>query len=79
MEKQKFETILIFIVPEIIKLIVENYPYDEVMASKKFYESEVYSVLADEETKLWHLSPLTIYNMFDEETKTGKISFPEGA
>ena len=79
MEKQKFETILIFIVPEIIKLIVENYPYDEVMASQKFYESEVYSVLADEETKLWHLSPLTIYNMFDEETKTGKISFPEGA
>lgn len=79
MEKQKFDAILIFIVPEIIKLIIENYPYDEVEASRKFYESEVYSVLSDEETKLWHLSPLTIFNLFDEEIKTGKITFPEGA
>lgn len=27
--------------------------------------------IQQEETKLWHLSPLTLFNMFDEEKKTG--------
>ena len=34
---------------------------------------------ADEETKLWHLSPLTLYNMYEGEVKTGKVVFPEEA
>ena len=34
-------------------------------------------LLEQEDTKLWHLSPLTIYNMFDEEQKTGVFEIPE--
>ena len=30
-----------------------------------------------EETKLWHFSPLTLFNMYDEERNTGGFSFPE--
>lgn len=79
MEKQKFEAMLILLVPQVIHLINENYPYDEVTASKEFYDSNVYSFLEQEDTKLWHLSALTLFHMFDEEKKTGTFTFPEEA
>lgn len=37
----------------------------------------VYEKLEREDTKLWHLSPLTIFNMFEEEQKTDKVTYPE--
>ena len=77
MEKQKFEAVLTLLVPQVIRLITEHYPYDEVTASREFYESEVYSSLEQEDTKVWHLSPLTLFYMFDEEKKTGAFTFPE--
>ena len=76
MEKKKFEAMLVLLVPQVIHLITENYSYDEVTASKEFYESRVYSLLEEEDTKLWHLSALTLFNMFDEEKRTGTFIFP---
>lgn len=79
MDKQKFEAMLTLLIPQVIHLITENYPYDELTASREFYESEVYSFLEQEDTKLWHFSPLTLFNMFDEEKKSGTFTFPEEA
>ena len=77
MNNEKFSAIMGLIVPEVVRLITENYPYDEITASRKFYRSQVYASLEQEETKLWHFSPLTLYNMFDEEQKNGSFTFPE--
>lgn len=77
MEEKKFEAVLTLIVPHIIRLIVEKYSYDEITASKEFYVSKVYSLLEQEETKLWHFSPLTLFNMFAEEKSTGNFIIPE--
>lgn len=77
MDKEKFESILILIVPKVVKMIVESYKLDEIEASEKFYNSELYEKLEQEETKLWHLSPLMLFNMFDEEQKTGTVIYPE--
>ena len=77
MEQKKFEAMLVLIVPKIIALIVQNQGIDEVTASRRFYESRVYSLLEEEATKLWHLSPLTLFHMYDEEVNTGNITFPE--
>lgn len=77
MNNEKFSAIMGLIVPEIIRLITENYPYDEVTATRKFYRSQVYASLEQEETKLWHFSPLALYSMFDEEQKNGSFIFPE--
>ncbi len=79
MEKRKFEAMLMLLVPQVLHLIIANYSYDEVTASKEFYSSKVYSFLEQEDTKLWHLSALTLYNMFDEEKKAGTFTFPEEA
>ena len=78
MERKKYEAMLVLVVPQVIGLIVKNDGLDEVTAARLFYESRVYSLLEQEETKLWNLSPLTLFNMYDEEQKTGNITFPEG-
>ena len=79
MDQQKFESLLILIVPAVVKLIAENNRMDEIEASNRFYHSKVYEKLEQEDTKLWHLSPLTLYTMFDEEQETGEVIFPEEA
>ena len=77
MDQKTFEAILTLLVPQVIDLIVKNYGLDEISATKAFYESKLYSVLEEEDTKVWHFSPLTLFCLFDEETRTGKITFPE--
>lgn len=78
MEQVKFEALLTLIIPQVVDLIVTNHRVDEISAIKSFYDSEVYSLLEQEDTKMWHLSPLTLFNMYDEERNTGSITFPEG-
>lgn len=78
MEQKKFEALLILITPQVIGLIVSHYKTDEITATRSFYESKVYALLEQEDTKLWHLSPLALFNLYDEERKTGHITFPEG-
>lgn len=79
MNEEKFGAIMGLIVPQVIQLITENYYFNEVVAANEFYDSKVYSILEQEDTKLWHLSPLSLYNMFLEEKKTGTFQIPEEA
>ena len=77
MADKKFEATLTLLVPQVINLICENYPLDEMAASREFYESKVYSLPDQEETNLWHFSPLPLFNMFDEQKATGDFRMPE--
>lgn len=79
MEQAKFEAMLVLLVPQVLGLIVKSEGCDEVTAAKKFYQSQVYALLEQEDTKLWHFSPLTLFHLYDEEQKTGTITFPEEA
>lgn len=79
MEQEKFSAILSVLVPQVVLLITENYSYDEVTATEAFYDSDVNKMMEQEDTKLWHLSPLTLFNMFDEEKKTETFTVPEEA
>lgn len=40
MADKKFEATLTLLVPQVINLICENYPLDEMAASREFYESK---------------------------------------
>ena len=79
MDKNEFSTILIFLVPQIIELIMKEYKVDEEKATVMFYSSELYKGLEEEETKLLHLSAYALLEMFQEELETGKITYPEEA
>lgn len=77
MDEKKFNAVMTFLVPQVIGLITESYHLDELAASKEFYDSKVYAILEQEDTKLWHLSPLSLFNMFAEEKQTGTFEIPE--
>ena len=77
MNDEKFTAVMGVLVEQVVHLITENYAYDELTASNAFYNSEVYALLEQEETKLWHFSPLTLFHMFDKEQKTGRFTLPE--
>jgi hypothetical protein len=75
---EKFHAILsVALIPQTIALIAEKEGVDDLEALRAFYDSKVYELLANEETKLWHFSPLTLYTMWKQEQETGKIDFPE--
>ena len=60
----KFSTILrITIVPQVVDMIVKECGVNELDATNMFYRSQTYKYLSDEETKMWHFSPLTIFNI----------------
>lgn len=77
MKKEKFSAVMGVLVPQVVQLIAENYQYDETTAMNEFYASKVYAILEEEDTKLWHLSPLTLFHMFEEETQSGTFELPE--
>ena len=77
MSTEKFSAIMGVLVPQIIAIISTRTGCDEQTAIRSFYSSKVYALLEQEDTKLWHFSPLTLFNMFDEEKKMGKFTLPE--
>ena len=79
MMNNKLTTALIFLIPQIIELIKNEYKVDDEKALEMFYLSELYMRLEEEKTKLWHLSAYALFEMFQEEIETGKISYPEEA
>jgi len=73
------KAMLEFIVPRLIKTIIESNDVGEKEAFTLLYSSTLYEQLDREETKLWHLSVPTLYAMFKEEQDTGEITYPEEA
>lgn len=75
---EKFNSILsIVIIPQTVDLIAKNEGIGDISAINEFYQSKTYEMLAKEETKMWHFSPMTVYLMWKHEKETGKIVFPE--
>ncbi len=75
---EKFNSILsIVIIPQTVDLIVKKEGLDDISAISEFYNSKTCEMLAKEETKMQHFSPMTIYMMWKYEKETGKIVSPE--
>jgi hypothetical protein len=79
MDSGKFSMILAMLVPQVVALIVKHKEISAREAIEVFYTSALYERLEEEETKLWHLSAPTLYDLFDEELTTGEITYPEEA
>ena len=79
MNEDQFSAILTMIVPPIIEQITKNSNVDDTKAISRFYQSKLYRELSDEESKLWHYSPMTLYTMYQDELLTGTYDYPEEA
>jgi hypothetical protein len=79
MTKIEFKATLQMLIPMIIQTIIEKNKITSISAIISFYTSGLYEKLEIESTKLWHLSPLALYELLELELKTGKLIFPEEA
>jgi len=79
MNPEKLSALLTVLNPAIIQMIMEGRGLSNIEATNLFYNSELYAVMENESSKLWHLSPLTLYELFIEEITTGNINYPEEA
>ena len=79
MTPEKLSALLAILNPAVIQLIIENKKIKSIEAVKLFYNSSLYKMLENEASKIWHLSPLTLYELLAEELATGTINYPEEA
>ena len=75
--QDNLNVVLTFITPGIIQLLMKNREITAEAASMLLYNSKLYRLLEDDDTKLWHLSYPILYDMLVEELTTGEITFPE--
>jgi hypothetical protein len=75
----EIKAMLELIVPRFVKTIMEKMNISEKEALTIMYSSKLYEQLDKDETKLWHLSVPTLFEMFREERETGQITYPEEA
>ena len=79
MTNEKLSALLSVMNPSIIQLIITNRKLTNIEATNIFYNSMLYAMLENEASKLWHLSPITLYELLEEELNTGNINYPEEA
>jgi hypothetical protein len=75
--KRNISPVIAIITPGIIDLLMEKRGLNLEHASDVLYNSQLYGILEDEETKLWRLAYTVLYDMLEEELETGEITFPE--
>jgi len=77
MEQKAFNAINTYKIQDLISLIIEYKHFDFGRALSWLYNSKLYIALSDEETKLWHLSSYKLFDMLENEKRTGEIVFPD--
>lgn len=79
MNELEFKATLQMLVPMIIQVIIEKKGVSVIDAVKLLYVSKLYEKLEKEPTKLWHLSPLALYEILEIELRTGNPIYPTEA
>jgi len=77
-QKTNIETaIMPFKLQQLVELIMEKKQLGIEDAFHYFYTSNCYRLLLQEDTKLWYMSALGIFELLEEEKKAGKIENPK--
>jgi len=79
MSDKQFAAILELLVPQILRQIQDREEMTSQEAATLLYDSELYAMLEQEDSKLWHLSAPMLYDLLEEELTTGHITYPEEA
>lgn len=79
MTDRQFCAVFVLLVSGLVAEITKSENLSENAAAEELYNSELYSALENESTKLWHLSPKALYELYAQEKRTGKIIYPEEA
>ncbi len=77
MDNKEFEPIIELKILDMVALIIDrnHLSFDE--AIPYVYKSELYTLLTDETTKLWHLSTTKLYELLIDEKLNNKVNLPD--
>ena len=71
MNKRTSPSILQMFDAEVSGLIAKNREITELEALRLFLASETHAMLVNDDMKLWHFSPLAVFDMWEAEEATG--------
>jgi len=77
MDKPQFESLVQLKIRDIVSLIMTRNALDFEEALHYLYTSQLYSMLIDEDTKLWHLSNPKLFDMLINEKKYNRLDLPD--
>lgn len=77
METNQFNLVLQTISTGLLGKIITETGLDEDIAMEKMYSSELYSALEKEESKVWHYSVPKLYELWENEIRSGQLVLPE--
>ncbi|GHV16482.1 hypothetical protein AGMMS49938_16540 [Fibrobacterales bacterium] len=76
-KKMQFKATLQMLTPMVIQIIMEKKVVSVQNATEIFYKSKIYETLENEKTKLWHLSPLALFELLEIELSGNPLIYPE--
>jgi len=77
MNERELSTLIWLRVRDIVKLLLANKDISVNEAFNLIYNSQVFELLSNEKTKVWHYSVNMLYYLLQEEIKTGMVELPE--
>lgn len=77
MGKEQFSAVLPYISADFVDMLVKKKGITESEAIAKLYVSKLYSLLEQEDTKLWQYSTDMLYSLFEQEEETGSVIYPD--
>lgn len=77
MDKNKFNAVFPIISADLVEKIASELNLLDKEAVTMLYSSHLYEMLEQEETKFWYYSTDKLFEMFLEEIRNGKITFPQ--
>ena len=76
--QENLHSLLAVITPRIIEMVMAKHNLGWQAAASLLYASTLYEALEAEDTKLWHLSAETLFDLLEEELITGAVqTIPE--
>jgi len=73
----EFEAILPLKVEGVVELLITEHEMSLQDALERLYSSQLYALLEQEETKMWHYSPQMLVHLLETEKSTGKLELPQ--
>ena len=77
MDKNMFATVLPILVGGLVNMIVTETRIDEDEAFEQLYNSKLYEILENEDSKVWTFSVSMLFDLYQSEITTGYFELPE--
>lgn len=77
MGQEQFVLMMSNISAALVAKIAEKQKISDAEALEKLYSSNLYSLLEQEDTKVWQYSTDMLYSLFEQELQLGELTFPD--